>query len=351
MITIERKYLFSEKENLSKMGLALIIQGLTFNLVSILMGKILKNEGLALITTSLVSLTPVFMYIGREKLKENLSKVNKKFKIRDVVVFVSLIMFLNTVSSQLFGNIEKLLNTAGYTSIAVTNSSASPNSIIMLLYVILIAPLVEEIIYRGIVMRSLEKYSAVAAIIGSAVVFGTMHQNITQSPASIIGGLVLAYAAHKYSVKFSITVHIINNLIGQITRVVAGIGGGIFSLYTIGLYSLIILILLIALIAKRKSIVKLLKNSGKTKVTELNNIEKDRVEIESSERYCIEKEKIETGYIEKEKAERKSREEEYIEKANIESNSGLKTFFTRKTIILLILIDIAFTVYAIKPLK
>ena len=288
MIIIERIYLFNEKDNLSMLGIALICQGLFFNLAAVISGKIISNEGIALIIALVLSLIPVVLYTGKDVLVENLKKRNKKFGVVDIVIFVCVLFLVNTITSVPFSYIEKILNVLGYTSISVTNSNTSANSPFLMFYIIILAPAIEEIIYRGVVMRNIEKYSVPAAILISSILFGIMHENISQSPSAIIGGLIMAFVANRYSVKFSFIIHLINNLIGQITRIAQSMGNDVSSLYIIGLYFLAVTFLIIGLIIRRKSIVRSVKKV-------------------------------------KEKIDRKNR--------NCNSREVLKDFFTRKSVI------------------
>ncbi len=83
----------------------------------------------------------------------------------------------------------------------------------MLLYVGIIGPIVEELVYRGFVMRALEKHGKVLAIVASSLFFGLMHANIPQSIFAVFSGLILGYAAMRYSIVWSIALHILNNLV------------------------------------------------------------------------------------------------------------------------------------------
>ena len=71
----------------------------------------------------------------------------------------------------------------------------------------------EEFAFRGIVMGSLRKFGDTTAVIGSAILFGAMHQNISQIPFAFILGLIFAYIDCKFnSILPSIAIHFLNNL-------------------------------------------------------------------------------------------------------------------------------------------
>jgi membrane protease YdiL (CAAX protease family) len=58
----------------------------------------------------------------------------------------------------------------------------------------LLAPCLEEMLFRGIILRSfLRQYSRTAAILGSSVLFGIAHLNVYQFVTAFIAGLVLGW--------------------------------------------------------------------------------------------------------------------------------------------------------------
>lgn len=108
---------------------------------------------------------------------------------------------------------EMGLNLIGYTAEASMESATSGGTnFSMLLYAGIIGPIVEEIVYRGFAMRLLEKHGKVLAIVVSSMLFGVMHANLPQSIFAFMSGLVLGYVAMRYSLVWSIILHILNNL-------------------------------------------------------------------------------------------------------------------------------------------
>jgi membrane protease YdiL (CAAX protease family) len=67
-------------------------------------------------------------------------------------------------------------------------------SFAMVVYVCILAPVLEEMLFRGIILRSfLQQYSKWAAIVGSATLFGVAHMNLYQYVTALIIGLVLGW--------------------------------------------------------------------------------------------------------------------------------------------------------------
>ena len=109
--------------------------------------------------------------------------------------------------------LDFVLTQFGYTLESLAPANTSSDSITEFLYIAIIGPICEEIIFRGFVQRRLEKYSPVIAVFVSAISFGFFHGNFSQLFPMVGVGLVLGYMAYKYSIKMSIAMHITYNLV------------------------------------------------------------------------------------------------------------------------------------------
>lgn len=87
------------------------------------------------------------------------------------------------------------------------------NDIYSILTIAIAAPLLEEIVFRGIVLQGfLKRYSPVKAIFWSAVIFGTVHLNPWQFIPAFSLGLIIGWLYWKTgSLIPGIVVHFINN--------------------------------------------------------------------------------------------------------------------------------------------
>ena len=78
----------------------------------------------------------------------------------------------------------------------------------------IIAPIAEEYLFRGLMMRKMLKWniSPWYAIIASSILFGLIHLNPAQIPGAIILGIVMAWMCYRTkSLIPGIIIHIINN--------------------------------------------------------------------------------------------------------------------------------------------
>ena len=85
----------------------------------------------------------------------------------------------------------------------------------------IIAPIAEEYLFRGLMMRKMLKWniSPWYAIIASSILFGLIHLNPAQIPGAIILGIVMAWMCYRTkSLIPGIIIHIINNTLCLIPK-------------------------------------------------------------------------------------------------------------------------------------
>lgn len=95
----------------------------------------------------------------------------------------------------------------------------------MFLYVCVLGPVAEELLFRGLLLRTLAPFSKKLAIVVSALLFGLFHGNLLQTPYAIVLGLVLGYCALEYRLVWAMLLHVGNNLLFAclLPRMLAGL--------------------------------------------------------------------------------------------------------------------------------
>ena len=85
--------------------------------------------------------------------------------------------------------------------------------------VVVIAPVIEELIFRGLILHGLRKnYIAVTAVLISALLFSLFHLNPWQMPATFVLGVLLGWLMIRTnSILLAILGHSLNNLIVLLT--------------------------------------------------------------------------------------------------------------------------------------
>ena len=110
--------------------------------------------------------------------------------------------------------LEVLLNVFDLTILEGLEAlSPSSDNLSMFLYAGILAPIAEEILFRGLIQRTMLPYGRNFAIFVSAFTFGMFHGNLVQSPFAFLVGLVLGYVAVEYSIGWAMLLHMINNLL------------------------------------------------------------------------------------------------------------------------------------------
>lgn len=82
----------------------------------------------------------------------------------------------------------------------------------MLAYSVLLAPVFEELIFRGAFLHYLAPCGKRFAIVFSALLFGLMHGNIVQLPVAFFLGILLGYIAIEYSLQAAMVLHSLCNV-------------------------------------------------------------------------------------------------------------------------------------------
>lgn len=89
--------------------------------------------------------------------------------------------------------------------------------LIMALFVGILAPIMEEVIFRGVLINKLRKYGDTVCIFASGFVFALFHANLSQMIYAFVLGLIFAYIVVKTGkLIYSIILHIIINMFSTV---------------------------------------------------------------------------------------------------------------------------------------
>lgn len=156
----------------------------------------------------------LWIFMGKRVDTKEMFASRRKMNASALFEMLGILMFVQMIFSGVISLMEAGLNAFGYTAMgSIESATGSSNTISMFLYASFVGPIVEELVYRGFVMQSLRKYGTMFAMVLSSFLFGIMHGNIAQIPFAFFVGLVLAYIAQEYSLKWAMIVHIINNFV------------------------------------------------------------------------------------------------------------------------------------------
>ncbi|MCM1227204.1 MAG: CPBP family intramembrane metalloprotease [Clostridium sp.] len=119
--------------------------------------------------------------------------------------------FAGVIFEMIFNGVDLSVGTQ------ITSYQAPKTIIVAVVYSCLIAPVTEELMFRGFVLKNLSRVSQRFGIFLSALLFGLMHQNVSQFLFAFVFGIFLAHIDIKHnSLVPSIAVHAFSNSISCI---------------------------------------------------------------------------------------------------------------------------------------
>lgn len=138
-----------------------------------------------------------------------------------VVIGLGMCMLGNLLSSYLDMFMNAITGTEIFDA-SLESLPESPMDLVMFVVSTAIAPaLIEELVFRGILMQPLRAISDRFALVTTAILFGLIHHNPAQIPFAIIAGLVIGYATIvTESLWTGVCIHLLNNLYAVVVTTV-----------------------------------------------------------------------------------------------------------------------------------
>lgn len=88
------------------------------------------------------------------------------------------------------------------------------NFILTLIYVSIVAPIIEELIFRKLLLDKLRRFGDVPAILISGITFGLFHMNLSQMFYAAVLGFIFAYVTLRTNrIRYAIILHMMINFI------------------------------------------------------------------------------------------------------------------------------------------
>ena len=138
--------------------------------------------------------------------------------------------------------------------------------------VIIVAPITEEYIFRGVLLSGLKRYGERFAIISTSVLFGLIHGNLYQGISVTLFAMLLAYITiKKESILPAIGLHMANNLFSVVISILitnTGEVGGIIN----GISWIVLCIVGIIILIKNRTVYRTITNDEKYKGLRLKAI-------------------------------------------------------------------------------
>ena len=166
------------------------------------------------IAAILVGFSLLAAWKGNIYWKQEIFLKEKSMRARTFLCFLTFCMGAQMVNTLWISLLEYLMNLGGGSIMSVLEQvSGSTDTFSMFLYASILAPVWEELLFRGWILRSLRPYGKRFAVLVSAILFGLFHGNLLQTPYALLVGLLLGYVTVEYSIFWAIALHMFNNLV------------------------------------------------------------------------------------------------------------------------------------------
>ena len=266
---MELKVKVDNKKVFNRIGLAIFVSMILVNIIQVVFFGIIGVVNQELLSAPWINYAgiaisfyligfPVF-YLMIKNLPEEEKRESKTLGVFEVIKIcfmsysiVYIVNFLTNILMMLIAVIK-----GSEVTNPLVNMLEGSNWIWSLIFAGILSPIIEEMMFRGVMLNKLRRYGDKVAIITTAILFGLFHANFSQFFYAVALGIVFAYVALKTgTIKYSIILHIVVNIMGGvILPAVIGDGSNIAAVGCVGLALLAIVIVgLVLLIKNRKNI-------------------------------------------------------------------------------------------------
>ncbi|RDU23971.1 CPBP family intramembrane glutamic endopeptidase [Anaerosacchariphilus polymeriproducens] len=191
-------------------------RGITLNVINAsdqLSEKLIQNGLYITLIAAIITIPILLIFYKRDKKRSFfINELPAKIKINDFAV----VLLLAVSGCIFFNGLVTISNIAQYSKMyqQVSKIIFDSGIIVEVLAAGIFAPIVEEILFRGILYKRLKEYiNPIAGIIISSLLFGIYHFNLVQFVYASLLGCILGYLMEKYkNIKVPILAHIGANM-------------------------------------------------------------------------------------------------------------------------------------------
>ena len=179
-----------------------------------IMSEMMDSMGWGYLMAVLVGWVLLRLWKGNDFFRYEIYRTGRPMPLGTFVCLVCLTFGCQLPAQLLTMGLEWLSNIfGGSLTDVLQENGADMDTLPMWLYACLAAPITEELLFRGLLLRSMAPFGKKFAIVVSAVLFGLYHGNPIQTPYAFAVGLILGYVALEYNVIWAMVLHMMNNLL------------------------------------------------------------------------------------------------------------------------------------------
>lgn len=265
---------WSPKRTATRIGLALAVMAATVTLFQVVVTLLCKNYspgifasdwfGWALVAVSMYGIGLPIFFLLTKSIPNGIRKPVVKLKVHQFIIIffiAAAAMYITNIFSVLLNFILMLFKGSEIMN-PIMDVILDGNMLITFLYTAIGAPIVEELIFRKLMLDKLRRFGDLTAILTTGIAFGLFHMNLSQIFYATALGIIFAYVAIRTNtIRYSIILHIIINTIGATVAPLALINQNLKMLVLLGLWVIAstivgIIFFIIFVLVKRKVVLE-----------------------------------------------------------------------------------------------
>lgn len=170
-----------------------------------------------------------FILRRKENIIERISF--KPIKLKDLLLIMIITVTISSFIMCMIPILTAIFPQYNVISQQISNDMGTP---MMIVNALVLAPIFEELLFRGLVFKELEKHTNIfASVITQGVIFGICHLNIVQGIYTCLLGMVMAVIYYwTNSIFSSVIMHIGFNMLGTevLPKLFSGIGSSLLAI-------------------------------------------------------------------------------------------------------------------------
>ncbi|MGL5354251.1 MAG: lysostaphin resistance A-like protein [Clostridium sp.] len=188
--------------------------------------EIMKSMNLILLVSSIVTvLTFILIYkIRKKKLWNEVKLNNTKVSNYGIALILGVSVWLFNMGFVSVLSMTGLFQSSFDAMEQSLSFVGSSNILVSILVVGIVAPFAEELMFRGVIYKTLSKSMSITSVIVlQGVLFGVYHMNLVQGLYATFLGILFGYVTYKTkSLWPAIIMHMVNNIVSTIAPSIVG---------------------------------------------------------------------------------------------------------------------------------
>ena len=215
---------------------------------------------------------PIIYYFVKNNKKRKYFIEKEKLSIKSFISCFALMSFISIITSILFFIFK--LGLRKYGDEVLSSYPIQPLTIIFIniFSTVIMVPIAEEIIFRGVIMNDLSEYGYKSTILINSVLFALSHTGIERVVMTFLFGIVFSYIAYKFSLKYSILLHMVWNLCFGLGNSVQSLGEAAIIITGISALILSIILLIVFIVGTANRKYSILFSRFKLDIDDKNNM-------------------------------------------------------------------------------